>query len=540
MLPLKGKPVTSHGKREEAWTFIASKIAELANKHLNINTSNSGRVRSAAPARVVVPPANPERYLAALKEQHSYLDVRGIGAQVAERMELGQVYTRLSVSAPRTPDVPSAADARRELREVLTDTPHAAIVGDPGSGKTTFLRYVAQNLARAHLGDADALARVGLTGKPPFPIFVRLSQLARFLIDHPDTDIADDAPEHFYRYLDFSLAGQSYELPQDYLRLRARAGGCLLLLDGLDEVPGDAMRERMARLIGQLMVSGKAANRHLITCRTRAYEGNVQLAGDVATLRLADLERPQVEQFAESWSRALFRADSLDAGSTRGEEAAKYRDTLLAAIDENPSGETFSTNPLMLTVVAVVHWNQKRLPEQRAELYEAAVNYLLESRREHSPHPATLRRECLQAVAISMFEDSDGVQRSLGRTDAAKAVRRVLPMSQTDALDFLENEELHSGVLVSRTEGEVEFWHLTFQEYLAALELSQAEDGWTRVAQHLYDDRWAEVILLLAGCERRQGGVRAARLIELPRARHGRQRHGVDGARRGSRGPHSP
>lgn len=264
------------------------------------------------------------------------------------------------------------------------------------------------------------------------------------------------------------------------------------------------MRERLVRLIEQVTIAGKAvSNRHLITCRTRAYEGRVRMAGDVATLRLAALGASQVEQFTDGWSRALFRVDPHESESPRAQEAARYRDDLLGAVAENPSGATFAESPLMLTVLAVVHWNRRKLPEQRAELYDHAVEYLLESRRELSPYATPVRRECLQAVAIAMFEDPEGVQRSLGRREAAEAVSPVLGVDTARGVEFLENEELYSGVLVSRMEGEVEFWHLIFQEYLAALGLSQAEDGWTRLRDHLYDDRWSEVVRLLAGCERR-------------------------------------
>ena len=64
--------------------------------------------------------------------------------------------------------------------------------------------------------------------------------------------------------------------------------------------------------------------------------------------------------------------------------------------------------------------------------------------------------------------------------------------------------------MVSRSEGELEFWHLSFQEYLAALELAAGGEYWQGIAGHLYDDRWNEVVLLLGGCLRRQGGSRAA------------------------------
>ncbi len=44
-----------------------------------------------------------------------------------------------------------------------------------------------------------------------------------------------------------------------------------------------------------------------------------------------------------------------------------------------------------------------------------------------------------------------------------------------------DEEEFYSRVLVGRTEGQVEFWHLTFQEYLAAAKLAVLDDCWDRM-----------------------------------------------------------
>jgi predicted NACHT family NTPase len=172
-------------------------------------------------------------------------------------------------------------------------------------------------------------------------------------------------------------------------------------------------------------------------------------------------------------------------------------------------------NPLMLTVLAVVHWNRKQLPEQRADLYDAAVEYLLESRRELSEHPTQLRRECLQAVALRMFEDSEGVQRSLGRREAASVVAPMLGCAPREAEAFLEDEALYSGLLVSRTEGEVEFWHLTFQEYLAALELAMDDDYWARSRCRSSGALWrrvkVDISIAATGAQKAGSGEKAQR-----------------------------
>ena len=41
-----------------------------------------------------------------------------------------------------------------------------------------------------------------------------------------------------------------------------------------------------------------------------------------------------------------------------------------------------AVNPLLLTVIAIVHWNRKRLPEQRVDLYDECVDVLLGQRKE--------------------------------------------------------------------------------------------------------------------------------------------------------------
>ena len=118
------------------------------------------------------------------------------------------------------------------------------------------------------------------------------------------------------------------------------------------------------------------------------------------------------------------------------------------------------------------------------------------------------------AVAMTMFEDDEGVQRSLGRFDAAEAVMPLLGCDRESALEFLEQEELNSGIVVCRSEGEIEFWHFTFQEYLAALELANdTETWWERIRSRIHDDRWAEMVLLLGGCKRRNGTRQAKQMI---------------------------
>ena len=461
-------------------------------------------------------------------------------------MELASVYTRLTVTPPARLTRVEREQGPRELCDVLNDNPHATLVGDPGSGKTTFLSWVAQTLARALLGEPELLARIGMAGDPPFPILVRLQDLAKFLAEHDDASVAEDAAEHFYGLLDYSVGEDGFGLPKGYLRRRVLGGHCYLLLDGLDEVPGEAMRERIARLVENVVLLGKnVGNRHLITSRTLAYQDSVQLAAYVTTLRLAPLAWEQVTEFVDAWSRARHGVNGAVANSPAPGQADVFRDGLLRAIKKSPTAAMFAERPLLLTMLAVVYGDGMRqhaidavqspsmaassaigeLPAARAELFGRMVDHLLKRREAHAPYSTIVRRRCLQALALAMFEDAEGVQRTMGRREAAQVIQPLLqqnahgaglkPVDAEDCIRFLDDEALYSGLLVSRTVGEVEFSILGFQEYLAALELSSLRDeGWKRLRPHLHDDRWSEVVLLVAGCERRQGLREARRMVE--------------------------
>lgn len=215
-VPKDGLAVTDSdwGSEDKAWTDVAVRLRALV-ETLGERPAPT-RVQTGAP-----PPSGPDptRYLEAVESRNSYVEIRGMGAHVAEQLPLDRVYTRLRVAGDMGTGEDRKSDPRRAhefrsghlgLPDVLRRYRHAVLVGDPGSGKTTFLRFAAQVLARSLLRENPALVarELGIEeAKIPFPILVRLSRFAEFLRDHPDGSCPDDAPEHMLRYLDFSLRG---------------------------------------------------------------------------------------------------------------------------------------------------------------------------------------------------------------------------------------------------------------------------------------------------------------------------------------------
>jgi hypothetical protein len=88
----------------------------------------------------------------------------------------------------------------------------------------------------------------------------------------------------------------------------------------------------------------------------------------------------------------------------------------------------------------------------------------------------------------------------------------------------LAEEELDSGIIVGRGD-HVRFWHLTFQEYLAARALAARSEDEQRslllTQPKLYAAEWKEVVLLLAGVLYHQGIKRVDSMVSAVLSRVG-------------------
>jgi hypothetical protein len=77
-------------------------------------------------------------------------------------------------------------------------------------------------------------------------------------------------------------------------------------------------------------------------------------------------------------------------------------------------------NPVMLTALAVLHWNRKSLPDQRSELYQSVLEWLAAAREEKRTTPAAQCLDLMQHLAYTMHADPKGKQAEVTRFAAAR------------------------------------------------------------------------------------------------------------------------
>ena len=385
------------------------------------------------------------------------------------------------------------------------------LIGAPGGGKSTFLKRIAFAACETLLGrDGNPATEMFPGGAVPFPILISAASLEKYIRESqpPEGGIADpSSPAWVIRYLAARAESDEWELDGGFFREKLREG-CLLLIDGLDEVPSRS-RKQFSRFL-QYLEAAYPQTQLVATSRPAAYGGETALPG-FQDFEIQELDDEGVEMFVSNWCRLLGSSER---------EAARHREALLQEI-QGPEIRKLAVNPVMLTALASLHWNGKRLPAQRSELYDSILSWLAEARQEHSGRPERVLLLRMRRIALAMHADERGKQVEYTRDEAADCIEdefegKTKAIRHSQAVEFLLEEETYSGILIG-IEDRVRYWHQTFQEALAGIELAGDDDA--RDLQlfqlgKLYLPDWRETILLMSGQLCKAGPKRVERFLQ--------------------------
>ena len=489
-------------------------------------------------------------YLHKLVEQAGHLTLSGVDPNVASsekdaRLSLNAVYTALMTlswieeSLQREESmVLSPEDRRYSALEQLDQHPRLVLLGDPGGGKTTFVNFVALCMAGQILGRSD----IGLDLlTSPLPDKKGEDQEARQLWRHgallPVRIVLRDfaarglpkngraTAQHLWEFLESELRKEGLGDYFPHLRTELlSSSGCLLLLDGLDEVPEAEKRRDQIREVVESFVQSLPSCRVLVTSRVYAYRNQGWELRGFTEATLAPFSDGQIRRFVDRWYAHVAPLRKLDP-----EIAEARAGRLKEAIFRNERLHELAERPLLLALMASLHaWRGGNLPEGREELYAGAVDLLLhlwESQREtfdaegrpvQQPSLAELLevgkdkvRQLLQELA---FQAHASQQDARGTADIPeeKLVARLMSLSRAPGrnpkllMDYLRER---TGLLEARGEGVYAFPHRTFQEYLSACHLTGGSFP-KEIAELAREDpsRWREV-LVLAGAKVAKGAT---------------------------------
>ncbi|NET60390.1 MAG: NACHT domain-containing protein [Symploca sp. SIO2E6] len=376
---------------------------------------------------------------------------------------------------------------------------YLVILGDPGSGKSIFLQYLALDWARTPLDKAIEL---------PIPLLIELRTYNR----DRNSGECKDLLEFFHK------GNVIYRLNQHQLQERLKAGKVLVMFDGLDEVFDPAQREKVITDIHRF-TNEYPKVRVIVTSRIIGYKPQRLRDTKFRHFLLQDLDSEQIQDFIYRWHELTFTDEA---------DKQRKRERLQQAIDTSKAIEELAENPLLLTMMAILNRNQE-LPRDRPELYNQASQVLLhqwdvERKLLEDPRIDAVtidykdKQAMLRQIAYFMQAADQGLAGNLIRGDDLERVLtgylKSIEVSNPRTVARLLIEQLRSRnfILCFLGADSYAFVHQTFLEYFCAWEFVKKfgkrglEGGLTLeelktevFGKHWRDESWHEVLRLIAG-----------------------------------------
>ncbi|MEG4291121.1 NACHT domain-containing protein [Microcoleus sp. C2C3] len=370
---------------------------------------------------------------------------------------------------------------KQEGLKIANQKQYLMVLGQPGVGKSTFLRKIGLEALKGKKGGFKS---------DRIPVFIELKSFTSSQIDIEKLIVEE-----------FSICG--FPSSEQFIAKALEQGKLLILLDGLDEVPTVNTNEVISKI--QNFVDRYYKNSFIVSCRTAAYRNNFQRFTDV---KLADFDDTQIEQFIGNW----FQSEVDKQAGT----AQKCWELLQKP--EYAAAKELAHTPLLLTFLCLNYDRSQNFPNNRSVLYKKALRILLE---EWAAEKRILRDEIYQGLSTELEESllSEIAYTGFETDKLFFSQREVVEEIKTflagnlnvpkhlDGEAVLNAIAVQQGILVERAEDVFSFSHLTLQEYLTAQYIADNNLIEQLVTGHLSDARWREVFLLVAGLVRAKNGA---------------------------------
>jgi HEAT repeat protein len=425
-------------------------------------------------------------------EMRQLMRERGdISAEALEAEQLERARRAYSQQSPRS------------ILEIVEDSRYRYLVvlGDPGAGKSTLLKYLALQWAKL---ETQALTSQSV------PLLIELRKYVQSKVQQECRD-----------FLEFINGASTWigHLPQNRLHEWLKAGRCIALFDGLDEVFDPQLRTQVIAQIHNFTQTYPDV-KVVVTSRVIGYQPQKLKNAQFYHFMLEELEREQIDEFVRRWHELTF--------TDRHRKAAKL-ERLQKALEQRRTIRELAGNPLLLTMMAILNRNQE-LPRNRVKLYEKASEVLLHkwdvNEKQLKPGEAfdtyfideDVKQEICRKIAYRMQSGEKGLRGNVIEKEALReSVAEVLaglvgeqaPTYAKWMVEQLRERNFILCYLGGNHEDYYAFVHRTFLEYFCAwafvwkfekersidLEYLKAEV----FGKHWRDESWHEVLRLIAG-----------------------------------------
>ncbi len=418
------------------------------------------------------------------KENYKLEDYKTIFDFEKLKEEVAEKKSRKKTPAPETTftdtffSLSTEAGQKKQALKML-------VLGHPGSGKTTLFKWIALQCVLTNKGyQANPFSKY-------IPFFISLKDFAK----NPDwlkNDIIHLITQKF----------RAESVDVSFFKDRFERSEIIFLLDGLDEVADENIRRDAIAWIEKQHIRN---NRLLVSSRFSGLNPHKGLffKADFRAFIIQDLNDADIEQFLYRWYEAIETV--VDDSESNREVARKQAGELVEIFKktEHQALRNIAVNPLLLTIVAIVHRNRARIPNERHKLYEECLNVMIESWNQlnkklySDSFPAEVCKNNLAILARHAMEEN---KREITKLE----IDELLPDKiEGKPRSFFLNEMVLKAGLLYESEGKFGFLHLTFQEYLAAYAFAHSSKP-LEILDYRDKDYWTDTIKLFVNVGNKQ------------------------------------
>ena len=328
------------------------------------------------------------------------------------------------------------------------------LIGGAGLGKSTTLNYLFCNYEKLY--DATALK-----------LKIDLKEYAEEIGEKKKGVLWCVANEFRKR---IKYAGQTTEELQAVVAEKLNSGACLVILDALDEIPTQALRDTVRNEI-ETFTSVYYLNRFIISTREAGYLKN-RFDETFLHIRINKFNSEQIKKYSKNWFLSNYE-DSTDFD----EFWNKFEDEVKRARCHN-----LIRNPIILVLALVIFNFESSLPTRRIEFYQKCIDTFLTERENRkaavklSDKTKSILAMNLTVPKIAFYRHNKLMKNSSFRFDYSeleKAIKEAI--SVEDEINWATAIKQYSEYLVERTEliqeideNHLDFAHKTFYEYFLA------------------------------------------------------------------------